>query len=222
MRARNEPSFEALFPTLPPHWSSHAPFVPRPFVPGRGLADCRARRGPSPSRRCSRSRPPPRLRSAAPCSVRTTPRSRARPSSRPTPPRGTRRGGQTDDRGRYTIPFLDPGTYTVRAQRIGFRPTERTGLRVSLGAGRDAGFPAREHGHAARRDRRDRHRPRSSKGRRPARAPGSSRSSCASCRHRIATSRTSSCSRPARATSAPRAPAAGSRSAAGARRRPTC
>jgi hypothetical protein len=46
---------------------------------------------------------------------------------------GTRRGAQTDDRGRYTIPFLDPGSYTLRAQRIGYRPTERTGLRVSLG-----------------------------------------------------------------------------------------
>ncbi|MEN3338263.1 MAG: hypothetical protein V7647_1939, partial [Acidobacteriota bacterium] len=46
---------------------------------------------------------------------------------------GTRRGTQTDDRGRYTIPFLDPGVYAVRAQRIGFRPVERAGLRVSLG-----------------------------------------------------------------------------------------
>src|SRR6267378_6275318 len=46
---------------------------------------------------------------------------------------GTHRSAQTDDRGRYTIPFLDPGSYTVRAQRIGYRPTERTGLRVSLG-----------------------------------------------------------------------------------------
>ncbi len=46
---------------------------------------------------------------------------------------GTRRGTQTDDRGRYTIPFLDPGSYTLRAQRIGYRPVERTGLRMSLG-----------------------------------------------------------------------------------------
>ena len=46
---------------------------------------------------------------------------------------GARRGSQTDDRGRYTIPFLEPGTYTMRAQRIGFRPAERAGLRVSLG-----------------------------------------------------------------------------------------
>ena len=46
---------------------------------------------------------------------------------------GTRRGTQTDDRGRYSIPFLDPGVYTVRAQRIGFRPSERTGMRSSLG-----------------------------------------------------------------------------------------
>ncbi len=46
---------------------------------------------------------------------------------------GTRRGTQTDDRGRYNIPFLDPGVYTIRAQRIGFRPVERTGMRSSLG-----------------------------------------------------------------------------------------
>jgi outer membrane receptor protein involved in Fe transport len=46
---------------------------------------------------------------------------------------GMRRGTQTDDRGRYTIPFLDPGSYTVRAQRIGYRPAERAALRVSLG-----------------------------------------------------------------------------------------
>jgi hypothetical protein len=46
---------------------------------------------------------------------------------------GTRRGTLTDDRGRYNIPFLDPGTYTVRAQRIGFRPSERTGMRATLG-----------------------------------------------------------------------------------------
>ena len=46
---------------------------------------------------------------------------------------GTRRGTQTDDRGRYTIPFLEPGTYAVRAQRIGFRPVERAAVRLSLG-----------------------------------------------------------------------------------------
>ena len=46
---------------------------------------------------------------------------------------GTRRGTQADDRGRYNIPFLDPGTYTVRAQRIGFRPAERAAMRISLG-----------------------------------------------------------------------------------------
>ena len=46
---------------------------------------------------------------------------------------GTRRGTLTDDRGRYTIPFLDPGSYMLHAQRIGFRPVERAGLRMSLG-----------------------------------------------------------------------------------------
>ena len=46
---------------------------------------------------------------------------------------GTRRGTQTDDRGRYNIPFLDPGIYSVRATRLGYRPSERTGMRSSLG-----------------------------------------------------------------------------------------
>ena len=46
---------------------------------------------------------------------------------------GTRRGTRTDDRGRYNIPFLDPGVYTVRAQRIGYRPAERVGMRSGLG-----------------------------------------------------------------------------------------
>ena len=47
---------------------------------------------------------------------------------------GVRRGLRTDAAGRYQIPFLDPGTYTVRAQRIGFRPAEVTGVRIALGA----------------------------------------------------------------------------------------
>jgi len=46
---------------------------------------------------------------------------------------GTRRGTQTDDRGRYNIPFLNPGIYTVRATRLGYRPAERTGMRSKLG-----------------------------------------------------------------------------------------
>lgn len=46
---------------------------------------------------------------------------------------GTRRGTQSDDRGRYSIPFLDPGIYTVRATRIGYRPAERIGIRSKLG-----------------------------------------------------------------------------------------
>jgi hypothetical protein len=54
---------------------------------------------------------------------------------------GTRRGTQADDRGRYAIPFLDPGVYTVRAQRIGFRPVERTGMRISLGQVETQDFP---------------------------------------------------------------------------------
>ncbi len=47
--------------------------------------------------------------------------------------RGTRRGAQTDDQGRYQLPFLQPGTYTLRAQRIGFRPVERRDVRIGIG-----------------------------------------------------------------------------------------
>jgi outer membrane receptor protein involved in Fe transport len=53
---------------------------------------------------------------------------------------GVRRGTQADDRGRYRVPFLDPGTYTLRAQRIGYRPLERTGVRVALGQVQDLDF----------------------------------------------------------------------------------
>lgn len=46
---------------------------------------------------------------------------------------GVRHGARTDAAGRYQIPFLEPGTYTVRAQRIGLRPVERTEVRITLG-----------------------------------------------------------------------------------------
>ena len=46
---------------------------------------------------------------------------------------GVRRATQTDAAGRYQIPLLDPGTYTIRAQRIGLRPVEQKGLRLTLG-----------------------------------------------------------------------------------------
>ena len=46
---------------------------------------------------------------------------------------GVRRGARTDEAGRYQIPFLDPGVYTVRAQRIGFTPGERSSVRITLG-----------------------------------------------------------------------------------------
>lgn len=46
---------------------------------------------------------------------------------------GVRRGGQSDPAGRYQIPFLDPGRYTIRAQMIGFRPTETPNVRIGLG-----------------------------------------------------------------------------------------
>jgi outer membrane receptor protein involved in Fe transport len=53
---------------------------------------------------------------------------------------GVRRGTQTDDAGRYRIPFLDPGRYSVRAQRIGYRPAERTDVRIGLGQLQDLDF----------------------------------------------------------------------------------
>ena len=52
---------------------------------------------------------------------------------------GVRRGTQADDHGRYRVPFLDPGAYTVRAQRIGYRPVERT-VRIGLGQVGDVDF----------------------------------------------------------------------------------
>ena len=45
---------------------------------------------------------------------------------------GVRRGAQTDDRGRYQIPFLAPGPYTLRAQRIGFRAVEQPDVRLAI------------------------------------------------------------------------------------------
>ena len=46
---------------------------------------------------------------------------------------GTKRGIQSDANGRYQLPFLEPGSYTIRAQRIGLRPVERPNLRIALG-----------------------------------------------------------------------------------------
>ncbi|MEJ7811236.1 MAG: carboxypeptidase regulatory-like domain-containing protein [Gemmatimonadaceae bacterium] len=45
---------------------------------------------------------------------------------------GVRRPALTDDAGRYQIPFLGPGPYTVRAQFIGYRAVERSGFRISI------------------------------------------------------------------------------------------
>jgi len=39
----------------------------------------------------------------------------------------------TDAEGRYTLPFLTPGTYTVRGELQGFKATEQAGVAVSLG-----------------------------------------------------------------------------------------
>ncbi|MDB4908136.1 MAG: putative oar protein [Gemmatimonadetes bacterium] len=46
---------------------------------------------------------------------------------------GTRRTSRTDASGRYQLPFLDPGTYAVRAQHLGMRAVEQSAVHVSLG-----------------------------------------------------------------------------------------
>ena len=46
---------------------------------------------------------------------------------------GVRRASLADAQGRYQIPFLDPGPYTVRAQFIGYRPVEKPGYRIAIG-----------------------------------------------------------------------------------------
>ena len=48
---------------------------------------------------------------------------------------GTTRGAMTDESGRYAVRGLDAGTWTVRAQRIGYRPAART---VTVAAGEAA------------------------------------------------------------------------------------
>ena len=45
----------------------------------------------------------------------------------------TRQGATTDDRGRYTITNVVPGTYEVRVQRIGQRPTTIPSVVVRAG-----------------------------------------------------------------------------------------
>ena len=46
---------------------------------------------------------------------------------------GVRRGGLADASGRYQISFLDPGTYTFRAQRIGYRAEDKPNFRIAIG-----------------------------------------------------------------------------------------
>ena len=48
---------------------------------------------------------------------------------------GTPRGARTDDAGRFRIPGIAPGSYQVRAQRIGYASMTRT---VTIGAGQTA------------------------------------------------------------------------------------
>ena len=46
---------------------------------------------------------------------------------------GVKRSGHSDAVGRYQIPFLDPGVYSVRAQHFGMRAVEQSSVRISLG-----------------------------------------------------------------------------------------
>ena len=46
--------------------------------------------------------------------------------------RGTSRTLKTDDAGEFNAPNLLPGTYSVRADAQGFKPTERTGLTLEV------------------------------------------------------------------------------------------
>ena len=39
----------------------------------------------------------------------------------------------TDDQGRFSAPFLTPGTYTVRVELQGFKPAEQRNIEVRLG-----------------------------------------------------------------------------------------
>lgn len=55
---------------------------------------------------------------------------------------GTRLGTMTSDDGRYTI-AVQPGTYTVRAARIGFAPDSIAGIVVTAGAATTADFHLR-------------------------------------------------------------------------------
>ncbi|MCA1683289.1 MAG: carboxypeptidase regulatory-like domain-containing protein, partial [Actinobacteria bacterium] len=46
---------------------------------------------------------------------------------------GVRRGATTTSDGHYQIPFLPPGSYTVRAQFLGYQPVEKTVQRIGIG-----------------------------------------------------------------------------------------
>ena len=52
---------------------------------------------------------------------------------------GTFRGGVTDEKGEYTIRALTPGTFKVRAQRIGYQPEEQS-VTVTAGGVAPADF----------------------------------------------------------------------------------
>src|SRR4051794_10062335 len=46
---------------------------------------------------------------------------------------GTTVEARTNESGLYTIPYLIPGFYTIRAERSGFKKLERTGIEVRVG-----------------------------------------------------------------------------------------
>jgi len=54
---------------------------------------------------------------------------------------GTAFGAVTDDKGYYFINNVPPGTYTLRAQFIGYAPTDLTGVRVLGGQTLTENFP---------------------------------------------------------------------------------
>jgi hypothetical protein len=56
-----------------------------------------------------------------------------------TGPQGAK-SATTDSQGRYTFPFVTPGTYTVRSELQGFKTIERKNVTVSLGQTVDVPF----------------------------------------------------------------------------------
>ena len=47
---------------------------------------------------------------------------------------GVSRTAETNEAGNYTVPFLNPGTYTITAESEGFRTARTAGLVLQVGA----------------------------------------------------------------------------------------